>query len=63
MGLHSDEATQAQLVTMLADKDPRTQRIACDSLVRAGRPVPPEKVIKLLRVRRPSRGLGGTAGP
>lgn len=34
MGLHSDDATKARLVKLLADDDARVQRVACEAIVR-----------------------------
>ncbi len=48
MGVQADEITQARLIAMLADSDPQVQRVACESLVRAGLPMAPDKLIKLL---------------
>jgi putative heme-binding domain-containing protein len=36
MGIHADEATGARLIELLHDTNPIVQRIACESLVRAG---------------------------
>lgn len=36
MGIHPDEATGARLIALLKDPNPLVQRLACESLVRAG---------------------------
>ena len=36
MGIHADEATGARLIELMRDKDPVVQRVACESLARAG---------------------------
>jgi putative heme-binding domain-containing protein len=36
MGIHADEATGARLIELLRDANPPVQRIACESLTRAG---------------------------
>lgn len=36
MGIHADEATGVRLIELLRDPNPVVQRIACESLVRAG---------------------------
>lgn len=48
MGIHFDDATQARLQTLLVDRDVHVQRIACESLMRTGLPIAPEKLLKLL---------------
>ena len=36
MGLHPDDTTRLKLVQLLHDRDPAVQRIACESMIRAG---------------------------
>lgn len=48
MGIHADKTTQARLEVLLVDRDAHVQRVACEALVRAGLPISPEKLIKLL---------------
>lgn len=48
MGLASDEQTSKRLTRLLADKDPRVRRLACEALARRGTTVPLESLQSLL---------------
>ena len=48
MGVSLNEVTQAALVEMLWDSDPRNQRLACEALARSGAEAPPDKLLRLL---------------
>lgn len=48
MGIHSDQSSGERLVELLEDPHPNVRRQACESLVRAGQPLPTEKLIKRL---------------
>lgn len=48
MGLHADATTRGKLIQLLRDRDPMVQRLACDSLVRAGQKPKVEELLTLL---------------
>jgi len=48
LGLHPTDAVHKRLNELLSDPEPRVRRIACESLVRIGKPAPKDKLLKLL---------------
>jgi putative heme-binding domain-containing protein len=60
MGIHVDDDTQIRLGELLQDKDLAVQRAACEALLRAGQPMPAEKLTKLLA--SPDRYVSWAAG-
>jgi putative heme-binding domain-containing protein len=53
MGLHPDDDTRHQLTQLLRDRDPVVQRIACESLIRAGQKPKFEEMAPLLGSTHP----------
>ncbi len=49
MGLHADASTQKRLIALLKDGDPLVERIACESLVRAGQQASWAELVPLLK--------------
>ncbi|HEY2761581.1 MAG TPA: HEAT repeat domain-containing protein, partial [Pirellulales bacterium] len=48
LGLHNDDNTRGKLQQLLRDSDPQVQRLACESMVRAGIKAKPAEVLPLL---------------
>ncbi len=48
LGLHSTDAVAARLSALLTDGEARVRRLACESLVRIGKPGPVPQLVKLL---------------